>query len=63
MVQMDFSLCFSSDFEKALDKSQHDRLMCILRDDNVDTAHLQQIQVLKREQRAAIQASYETLWY
>lgn len=39
---MDFSLCLSADFEQALDKFQHDRLMCILRDNNVDAAHLQQ---------------------
>lgn len=43
---MDFSLCFFVDIEKALDKFQHDRLMRILREDNVDAADLQQMKIL-----------------
>lgn len=43
---MDFSLCLFVDIEKALDKFQHDRLMRILREDNVDAADLQQMKIL-----------------
>lgn len=57
-VQREMYMCFVA-FEKACDKIQHDKMMCILEECQIDSQDLQLIKSLYWGQKAAVQMNYE----